>query len=128
MNRTWDNGDKLEINIPLPLRTQAVDRQHPDRVAIVRGPTVLVLEAAYDDPFTFPVSDDELNQWVQPDAGVGPNSARGKRSVTPIPGAFALHPTDGRRVNSLLRPFHTVGENYPYRMYFDRKAAPVVYW
>ena len=128
LKRTWNSGDKIEIRIPLSLRMQPVDKQHPDRVAIVCGPSVLVLEAAYDDPFTFPANDTELNQWAKPDTGVGPSSARGKRSVLPIPGAFGLHPADGTKINSLLRPFYTVDENYPYRMYFDRKAPPIVYW
>jgi DUF1680 family protein len=128
IERTWKSGDKVEIRIPLPLRMQPVDAQHPDRVAVVRGPVALVLEVAYDDPFKFPKDDEELNAWAKPDNGVGPTSARGKRSLTPIPGAFALKPPDGTKINSLLRPFYTVDENYPYRMYFDRNATPVVYW
>ena len=128
LNRTWKSGDKVELRIPLSLRTQPVDKQHPQRVAIVRGPVAMVLEMAYDDPFRFPSSDEELNQWAKPDGGVGSNSARGKRSATAIPGAFGLHPPDGTRIHSLLRPFYTVDEAYPYRMYFDRNAPPVIYW
>ena len=128
LNRTWKSGDKVEVRIPLSLRTQPVDKQHSERVAIVRGPVAMVLEMAYDDPFRFPSSDEELNQWAKPDGGVGPNSARGKRSAAAIPGAFGLHPPDGTRIHSLLRPFYTVDEAYPYRMYFDRNAPPVIYW
>jgi DUF1680 family protein len=128
IDRTWNSGDKVEVRIPLSLRTQPVDKQHPDRVAIVRGPVVMVLEAAYDDPFAFPATDAELNAWAKPDVGFGPGSARGKPSAVAIPGAFGLYPPDGTRIHSLLRPFYTVGESYPYRMYFDRKSPPIVYW
>jgi hypothetical protein len=128
LDRTWNAGDKVKVRIPMKLRMVPVDKQHPDRVAIVRGPTTLVLEAAYDDPFSFPVTDAELNQWAVPDNGVGPTSLRGIRSLTPIPGAFGLRHPEGTRIHSLLRPFYTVEEHYPYRMYFDRKAPPVVYW
>jgi hypothetical protein len=107
---------------------QPVDAEHLDRVAVVRGPVALVLEAAYDDPFIFPANDVELNKWATPDTGTVPGTARGKPSAVKIPGAFGLHPTDGTRIHSLLRPFYTVEESYPYRMYFDRKAAPIVYW
>ncbi|HEY4329980.1 MAG TPA: beta-L-arabinofuranosidase domain-containing protein [Phycisphaerae bacterium] len=133
IDRPWATGDKVEIHIPMPLRLQAVDEQHPDRVAVVRGPVALVLEQAYDDPFTFPQTDEELNAWAKPDNGMGPQSSRGVKSPTPIPNAFGLHPPTGSqptgvRINSLLRPFYTVEEAYPYKIYFDRKAKPVVYW
>jgi hypothetical protein len=128
IDRTWQSGDLVEIQIPLPLRMEAVDAEHPDRVAVVRGPVVLVLEAAYDDPFKFPANDDELNKWAVPDAGTAPGTLRGQPSPVKIPSAFGLHAPDGVRIHSLLRPFYTVDESYPYRMYFDRKAAPVIYW
>jgi uncharacterized protein len=128
LDRTWSSGDTVEIHIPMPLRMVPVDVQHPDRVAVVRGAVALVLEQAYDDPFTFPQTDEELNKWATPDNGMGQSSARGVKSPVPIPNSFGLHPPDGTKINSLLRPFYTVEEAYPYRIYFDRKAKPVVYW
>jgi DUF1680 family protein len=41
LNRTWKDGDRVELNLALPVRLQAIDAQHPDHVAVVRGPLVL---------------------------------------------------------------------------------------
>ena len=48
VSRTWKNGDRVELELPLTLRVEAVDAQHPDLLALVRGPLVLfaVTEAA----------------------------------------------------------------------------------
>jgi DUF1680 family protein len=39
--RTWKNGDRVEFEIGMPLRLQAVDAQTPQVVALVRGPVAL---------------------------------------------------------------------------------------
>jgi DUF1680 family protein len=39
--RTWKNGDRVEYEIGMPLRVQAVDAQNPQIVALLRGPVVL---------------------------------------------------------------------------------------
>jgi DUF1680 family protein len=39
--RTWKNGDRVEFEIGMPLRLQAVDAQNPQIVALVRGPLAL---------------------------------------------------------------------------------------
>jgi uncharacterized protein len=114
VERVWNSGDKVEIRIPLTLRMQAVDQQHPDRVAVVRGPVVLVFETAYHDPFfRLPGTDEELNKWLVADA---------------TPGFFGVKPPDGSAVRSKFRPFYTVEEAYPYKMYFDKKALPIGFW
>ena len=41
VSRTWKNGDRVELELPLPLRVEAVDAQHPDLLALLRGPLVL---------------------------------------------------------------------------------------
>ncbi len=41
VRRNWRNGDRIELEMPLPLRLEAVDEQHPNLVALVRGPVVL---------------------------------------------------------------------------------------
>ena len=48
--REWRNGDRIELDLPLPLRLQAVDAEHPDTVALLAGPLVLmrVLDDAGD--------------------------------------------------------------------------------
>src|SRR5271156_6957150 len=41
MTRTWKNGDRIEYEIGMPLRLQAVDAQTPQLVALVNGPVAL---------------------------------------------------------------------------------------
>lgn len=41
LRRKWKDGDRVELNLPLPMRLEAIDAQHPDTVALVRGPLVL---------------------------------------------------------------------------------------
>jgi DUF1680 family protein len=41
VERTWKDGDHVELELPLPLRLEAVDAQHKDMVALIRGPLVL---------------------------------------------------------------------------------------
>lgn len=48
LQREWRDGDRIELALPMPLRLEAIDRNHPDTVALVRGP--LVLFAIADGP------------------------------------------------------------------------------
>ena len=41
LQRQWKDGDRIELELPLPMRLEAIDPQHPDTVALVRGPLVL---------------------------------------------------------------------------------------
>ena len=41
VSRMWKNGDRVEFEIGMPLRLQAVDAQNPNTVALVRGPLAL---------------------------------------------------------------------------------------
>ena len=41
LRRTWKDGDRVELQLPMPLRVEAIDPVHPDTVALVRGPVVL---------------------------------------------------------------------------------------
>jgi len=41
VKRTWNNGDHVELELPLPVRLEAIDPQHPDTVTVMRGPLVL---------------------------------------------------------------------------------------
>jgi uncharacterized protein len=41
LQRTWKNGDRVEFEIGMPLRLQAVDEQNPNTLALVRGPLAL---------------------------------------------------------------------------------------
>ena len=114
IQRAWNPGDKVEIRIPLRMRMEAVDRQHPDRVAIMRGPVVLVLDSDHhESELRLPKADNELAAWLIPD--------------TPS-NVFRIQPPGAGRIGSKFRPFYAVGEDYPYQMYFDRDALPYCLW
>jgi DUF1680 family protein len=39
--REWKNGDRIEAELPLKARLEAIDQQHADTVALLVGPIVL---------------------------------------------------------------------------------------
>ncbi len=41
VRRTWKDGDRIELELPMPLRLEAVDANHPNLMALLRGPLVL---------------------------------------------------------------------------------------
>jgi DUF1680 family protein len=130
VHRTWSSGDRVEIRIPLTLRMEPVDEQHPNRVAVVRGPSVFVLEGAYHDPgFALPMRDEELERWLVPEEGSLPRGiwSTGLKEAD-YPTSLRVAPPDGRSVRLRFRPFYEIGENYPYFMYFDRDTLPWRLW
>jgi uncharacterized protein len=48
LQRRWKDGDRIELELALPARLEAIDSAHPDTVALLRGP--LVLFAIADRP------------------------------------------------------------------------------
>jgi uncharacterized protein len=107
IQRAWKSGDRIEITLPQTIHLAAVDKLHPRRAAVMRGPVVLVLENEKPDPaFHLPDTDAALQKALTPDA-------------TPNANRFTLRKPDGTPLDSKFRPFDTVPEKYPYRMYFD---------
>jgi uncharacterized protein len=45
LERKWNHGDRIELEIPLRPRLEAVDKQHADAVALLVGPLVLFAPA-----------------------------------------------------------------------------------
>ena len=41
VRRTWKDGDRIELTLPLKKRLEAVDAEHPQMVALLCGPLVL---------------------------------------------------------------------------------------
>jgi DUF1680 family protein len=128
--RTWSSSDRVEIRVPLTMRMEPVDEHHPNRVAVVRGPAVFVLEGAYHDPgFALPMRDEELETWLVPEEGSLPRGIWSTGLEEPdYPTSLRVVPPNGRSVRLRFRPFYEVGENYPYFMYFDRDALPWRLW
>jgi uncharacterized protein len=48
LRRVWKNGDRIEMELPMRSRLEAIDARHPRTVALLRGP--LVLFAVTDMP------------------------------------------------------------------------------
>lgn len=42
IRREWKAADRIELELPLKMRLEAVDEQHPSTVALVSGPLVLM--------------------------------------------------------------------------------------
>jgi DUF1680 family protein len=114
VKRSWKKGDRVEIRIPLRFRMEAVDRQHPDRVAVVRGPVVFALDYNYHDPaFELPKTEEDLNRALVADN---------------TPAVFRVQRPDGRPVRLKFRPFYDFAEEFPYLMYFDRNTPAYALW
>ncbi len=70
ISRIWYDGDRIELNLPMRFRLEPVDDQHPNLVALMRGPLVL-FAVDYKDQR---VSRDQLlaasrvaeNEWSAP--------------------------------------------------------------
>ena len=41
IRRTWKDGDRVELEFPMPLRLETIDANHPKFVALMQGPLVL---------------------------------------------------------------------------------------
>ena len=41
IERKWKTGDRVELTLALPMRLEAIDPEHPETVALVRGPLAL---------------------------------------------------------------------------------------
>jgi uncharacterized protein len=41
IRRTWSSGDRIELDLPMTLRLDAIDAQHAQTVALMFGPLVL---------------------------------------------------------------------------------------
>jgi DUF1680 family protein len=41
LQRTWKDGDRVEVEFEMPLRLEAVDDQNPNNVALMHGPVAL---------------------------------------------------------------------------------------
>ena len=42
IRREWKTGDRIELELPLKMRLEAIDARHTDTVALLRGPLVLL--------------------------------------------------------------------------------------
>lgn len=108
LERDWQPGDTVTLRLPMRLRAQPVDPEHPARAAILHGPTVLAQdEACCRRPFN-----------LAPDTALETRLIReGSR--------FRITNTVPERHTRYLVPFHTLPANWPYWVYFDLHARPL---
>jgi DUF1680 family protein len=100
IRNTWKDGDRVELELPMPLRLEAVDANHPDIVALVQGP--LVLMAVADSQPTF--DRDALLK------------AKATSNAT---GDWLANSADGRSIT--MRPFMTIDKE-TYSTYVQLKS------
>lgn len=113
VEREWNAGDVVEIRIPMEPRMVPVDRQHPRRVAVVRGPAVLVMDDwVFEEIPSLPEPED-LSTWLVPDDR---------------PGIYRIAPQGDKKLEARFRPFYMIGEVVPYRMYHDLDMEPIPVW
>ena len=99
LRRRWKSGDVVELRLPQQFRAEPIDDLHPDVVAVMRGPVMLV---AIDPP-------DGLEKRPLPiEEGF---AVPGQRA-----GAWTRN-LDGREI--VFVPFYQV-QNEPYTTYFTR--------
>jgi len=99
LNRRWNAGDRVTVRIPMHLALAPIDHQHPNRVAVMCGPIVLVR----DDSAKLVLDTPDL-----------------RRSFSP--GARSLEFVLAAQPRSAMVPFFKMGYLQPYTMYFDLNA------
>jgi DUF1680 family protein len=100
IKRTWSDGDRIELELPMPLRLETVDTNHPNLVALLRGP--LVLFAIADSQPSF-----DRNALLQARAG---NASKGD---------WIAKSADGSEI--IMRPFMNIDQE-SYSTYVLLKA------
>ena len=117
LQRKWGRNDSVDISVPLCFRECAVDRVHPDRVALVRGPVVYVMDAGPHERYV------DL-----PAPGKRGESLVLEKAVSGGQEKWKVARKTGEELTSRLRPFYAVEEGWPYRMYIDRDRLPIGLW
>jgi len=92
LDRKWSSGDKITIDLPMELFYAPIDAQHPRRVALVYGPTVLVKRKQR-------LPADSLSKFAKSEQAAG----------------FHLPSSSADE----FVPFYSMGFHEPYEMYFD---------
>jgi DUF1680 family protein len=114
ISREWKTGDSVEVKIPLRFRRVPIDEQHPNRVAIVRGPAVYVQEDPHKWLSEIPQSDEEeLDKLMKP--------------LADHPAIFQIGNEPVVQQRNAFRPFYTFAELERYRMYFDARNRRVLW-
>ncbi|MBN2181353.1 MAG: glycoside hydrolase family 127 protein [Sedimentisphaerales bacterium] len=112
IRRDWQKGDRIEMTIPLRFRRVPIDRWHPDRVAIVRGPAVYAQQIVHKHLVSIPPDNDALNEWMV---------------ATNDPAVFRYAGQEQSSQRDDFMPFYRFAEMQSYRMYFDPSLRNVLW-
>ena len=104
LEREWRDGDRVEMTIPLRFRRVPIDRWHPDRVAIARGPAVYAQQIPHKLLVHPPKDEEALNDWFLP---------------TDRPGVFQFRGQVEASQRDDFKPFYAFAEMERYRLYTD---------
>jgi DUF1680 family protein len=118
LSRTWKNGDRIEMQLPMRLHTESMP-DDPNQQAFLYGPVVL--------------AGDLGSEGLTPDLIFGPNAPRFRQHPIEVPGLRAA----GRDPESWIKPdggprqFRTTGQQrdvalVPLNSIFDKRYS--VYW
>jgi DUF1680 family protein len=113
IHREWRPGDTVEVAIPMRFRRAPIDEQHPNRVAIVRGPVVYGQEDPHKWLSNIPASDGELDKLMKP--------------VANNPAIFQIDNEPVVQQRNAFKPFYSFTELERYRMYFDSAHRRVLW-
>lgn len=104
ISRCWEEKEEIELRLPFHLHWQPVDAQHPNIMALLWGPLVLVS----DELMRLKGDASRPEKWIVPrDAAQG--------VFETVPGHDQAFSTR----THVFRPFYAVGENQWYYMYIQ---------
>jgi DUF1680 family protein len=95
VERKWKAGDVVKVTVPMRPRLVPVDKQHPNRVAVMVGPVVLVRE----NESRMVAKGQDISKWM-------------------LPSGQQLEYRSASQAAPFV-PFYRVGAGTSYGMYFD---------
>ena len=113
ITRTWQTDDQVDITIPLHFRRAPIDRQHPHRVALVRGPVVYAQEVVHKALSIIPESDEELDKLMKP--------------LDKDPAVFLIGNEEPVQQRDAFMPYYRYPEVTNYRMYHDSEMRRMLW-
>jgi hypothetical protein len=87
LHNAWKDGDRIQLELPMPLRLEPVDANHPTLVALLQGPLVLMAVAETQPTFD-------------------PQSLLRAKSLGNAGGDWTATSVDGSQIT--MRPFMTI--------------------
>jgi hypothetical protein len=109
IQRSWKNGDRIEVSMPFSLRTEGF-ADNPKRFAFLNGPLVLATQVEPGKPFPAVVADPDQATHALASAGK-PNTFTGASDVFRFAG--------GDKHTVTLEPFYAIHGGRSYMVYFD---------